>query len=600
VPRPAEGRNGHTGKSCIAKSSSLPHVHAAEPKADPNLEVFDKLHTGPDKILLRIDAFLGEWLSPDYFEDITPPPNSTMMVAGAKSALLRRGEHIEVQPSAPSSKGYFPGGWVKNNASSAVASRTNTENGTFPTMGSLAQALPRRERSGSHGTLLRQRSRSRDSPASVASAHSPSDRLYHPPIPSYAVSPADPIPRGYVNHARDACVNIDFQWDSMREPQEWGDGGDFGEEWSTMHKRFRKGLAGMMEWYREHGWAPPQDSFPGFTFSQRPALPKHAATDPGPLSNGQVDDSEDEELVLVLVTHGAGCNALLGAITNQPVLIDVGLAALSMAVLRDQPRKHSVPTIFARRSSVVDPGMADTYEMKLLASTDHLRPGVDPSKVPQPLSPSVVSSPSLEYRRRFGGSSGSNTPISQADSPFSLGPSARGWNSSLGSIRRTSTSGSIPKLQSSNLAGSSSPTGGSGLWTGALRSVSFDKMSDGRSSPGADMVANFQNSFPKPMSNPTHAKTSSSSSIPAVDGSSSPKPTPSNGVEDMEKDDDIGPLRSPKLPGTLGRTNSQSGGGLWTPKTQAAGNGLWGPPRLDEVYEHGRGPKRRWTVSDGE
>ncbi|KAI3486832.1 hypothetical protein L1887_49537 [Cichorium endivia] len=46
---------------------------------------------------------------------------------------------------------------------------------------------------------------------------------YVPPTPSYAVSTSDHIPRGYVAHARNATVNVDYQWDSSRYPQNWGD-----------------------------------------------------------------------------------------------------------------------------------------------------------------------------------------------------------------------------------------------------------------------------------------------------------------------------------------------------------------------------------------
>lgn len=595
-----------------------------------NPEVNSKPYIGPEKILLRIDAFLGEWLSPDYYEDITPPPNSTMMVAGAKADLLRRSDYVEAPPRAPSSKGHFPGGWVRGNASPAlngrVNSRKNAEDGPLPTLGSLAQALPHRERSNSQGSpLVRQRSRSQDphAPVHLTPAHKPNSKLYDAPIPSYAVSPSDPIPRGYVNHARDACVKVDFQWDSMREPQLWGDGGEYGDEWSTMHKRFRRGLAGMMQWYREHGTktVPPRDLFPGFTFTERTSGPKPNIISHRPTPSEEEEDDDDEELVLVLVTHGAGCNALLGAISNQPVLIDVGLAALSMAVVRDVPRKSST-TIYSRRSSVVDPGMADTYEMKMLASVDHLRPGVDPSKLPQPQSPAPAASPSLEYRRRIG-SSATSTPTTQIESPLSLGTtSTRGWNSSLGSMRRTSTQDSTSNIWSSNASGTASgtstPGGSSGLWGSNLRTVSVSESHkmDGRASPGADMVEMFQKSYPKPKSNAIYSQPSDTSTIPSLDGASSPKTSPANGdskpsalvngSEEHEKHDEVAPLKAPAKPsGTATTTKTDNppapAAGLWGgAKTHTPNYGMWGPPRLTDVYEHGRGPKRRWTMTERE
>jgi hypothetical protein len=52
---------------------------------------------GIKKSTIRVDAFLGEWLSPDYFESITPPPSSIMMVASAKADLLRREDYSHLQ-----------------------------------------------------------------------------------------------------------------------------------------------------------------------------------------------------------------------------------------------------------------------------------------------------------------------------------------------------------------------------------------------------------------------------------------------------------------------------------------------------------------------
>lgn len=609
IPRPALDRNGSLGSSVLAKSPRL-RSPAVQPvhAIDRNVQA-SRPYAGPDKTLLRIDAFLGEWLSPDYFEDITPPPNSTMMVAGAKADLLRRGEYVEVLPPAPQSKGHFPGGW-KSNVPSATASRKNREEASLSAMGSLAQALPQRERSSSgSGPLVRMRSREHAAAAPLATAHKVPSYIYDPPIPSYAVSPSSPIPRGYVSHARDACVNVDWQWDSMREPQGWGDGGEYGDEWSTMHKRFRRGLAGIMKWYRENGSKPPQTRFLRLTTERPRATLVHAATDPE--SKFDQEDDEDEELVLVLVTHGAGCNALLGAISNQPILIDVGLAALSMAVRRQEPRRPSVPVLL-RRHSVVDPGMSDTYEMKYLASLDHLRPGVDPSKPPQQQSPASVASPSVESRRRFGyGSGGANSPVSAIDSPFAFVESARsGWNSSLGSMRRSSTSGTGSGSRALSTSGTTSSPASSGLWS-VSKAPTIDSLNEEQKSPGADMVLDFANQAPKssttsskPTSNPapevdSAIDTRSISNLEEAFSTTSLGPG-INGHEDKEHEDDVAPLRKTKQP-SRSTSISGGGGGLWTPKGPSTINRLWGPPRLEEVFEHPYDtPKRRWTVSENE
>ncbi|KAF2116297.1 hypothetical protein BDV96DRAFT_658536 [Lophiotrema nucula] len=570
-------------RSSLTQSSLARHASIVEPIEDPKLQVFRNLHNGPERILLRIDAFLGEWLSPDYFEDITPPPNSTMMVAGAKADLLRREEYVEVQPTSRDSKGHFPGGWVKSNGSSAAPSRSSTQHDGFPTMGSLAQALPHRERASSQSSVASWSSRaSGKGPSSLTTAHKVPDHIYDPPVPSYAVSPADPIPRGYMSHARDACIEVDFQWDSMRAPQEWGDGGEYGDEWSTMHKRFRRGLGGMMSWYGEYGIMAPKEKISGFTYKETnghvPVL-SHHTSDPGPEPD-QSDD--DEELVLILVTHGAGCNALLGAISAQPVLLDIGLASLSMAVRRGEPRRISVNGYNGLRQASLDAAVPEQYELKTLAAVDHLRPGVDPRKLSEtkPQSPAIAPSPSLEYRRRFN-STATSSPI---DSPFSIGQPYRPIvNSSLGSMRRSSTSGSSSSRFLGGDTGTSTPASStSGLWGSKLRAPTPQETNppDGRHSPGQDMVSAF--AMHKP-------------SVSSINTDVSPSTAPVKKEDDhSQENDDV-----PPLPSSLGASLSPfAAQGLWAPKQVGAVQGLWGSG--NEV-EREKGPKRRWTInqSDG-
>lgn len=631
VPAPSKERSGALGSSPLASSTRAQSPRSASPSvqpayldslADPSLEVYSKPRKGEEKILLRIDAFLGEWLSPDYYEDITPPPNSTLMVAGAKADLLRRGDNLQAQPDVNSSKGHFPGGWGGPNKGVAAAAaataaatpaRSGVDNDAFPSMSSLAQNLHlTRERagslngssSGSGGAVQASRPRGNFLSLNPSTRHV-IKKNYNSPAPSYSVSPADPIPRGYVAHAREACVTVDFQWDSMRPPQNWGDGGEYGDEWSTMHKRFRKGLTGMMEWYSEHGATPPKHQFPGFTFSHRqqpeeelrPSAPQvtNFAANPLRLLNGKAED-EEEELVLVLITHGAGCNALLGAIQNQPVLIDVGLASLSMAVRRDYPRQLSASTVFERRLSVADPGMSDSYEMKMLASVDHLRPGTNPAVISAPesatQSPAVhASSTSGNYRRRFtGGSSSASTP---SDSPITLDASYRSWLGNANGVRRTASSGSNSRYSRLNDSGGSSSL--AGLWS-SPRTTPLDANSDTKSSPGADMVLNF--AAQQPASEPKPSVMPSSQAATNSAAETTHELTKMTTNEQSESGDSVAPL-----PSSLHRTNSVSkaggGGGLWGVKPQATTHqGLWGSPKLSGVTERESGFKRRWTITE--
>jgi len=534
------------------------------------------------------------------------------MVAGAKADLLRRGDYIQEQPNPNSSKGHFPGGWSGNKA--AANTTQGAGRGAAPAMTSMAQAAPLRERSSSYaGSLGVPKAISREAVSPLAlptqtPTHTPGHtgkpgRVYQPPHPSYSVSPADPIPRGYVAHAQDACVQVDFQWDSMREPQNWGDGGEFGDEWSTMHKRFRRGLTGMLQWYRTHGTAPPKQQFPGFMFKEplrlTPPPMAHTKSDPFPkLGDGLDGEEEEEELVLILVTHGAGCNALLGAMTNQPVLMDIGLASLSMAVRRDEPRKSPVSaTLHERRLSIADPGMSDTYEVKLSASIDHLRPGVDPSKPPsaqtQAQSPAILPSPLLDYRRRFTGSSTASTP---SETPFSLGEPYRTRNSSMSSMRRTMSSGSNSRYIQSAMSGAASPSGGGGLWSGA-------------STPAGEAEVGLHSVHQQPRSKSTTTTTTT----PAVSSSENDaKPTlrVDGGFDsshdltrlDSKEEREVGDKSTPLVSAPARKQSATtSTPGLWGAKaTPKSSNGLWGPPKLDDVYEHTHGPKRRWTMTERE
>ena len=320
------------------------------------------------KALLRVDAFLGEWLSPDYFEKITPPPGSKMMLASAKGDLLRDKEPFDtVPPSSRNASGNFPGGW---GSSGSLANRSDSsdEETLLVDMSSISKTLPRISRANSHHIGEPRKMPSVKLTSHVQDSYS-QNAFYVAPIPSYAISPSQPIPQGYVAHARDACVKVDIQWDSMRRPLEWGNGGGFGEEWSAMHKRFRRGFYEMISWYRSNDMSITLEA----TADEIRPLPT--------LDIEGIDGDDEVDTVLVLVTHGAGCNALIGALTNQPVLIDVGMASLTMAVKKSVDYKrvasptHTSASPPRRRHSVIDYGISDDYEVKLVASTEHLRAG---------------------------------------------------------------------------------------------------------------------------------------------------------------------------------------------------------------------------------
>ncbi len=85
--------SSHVSKPMHSSPSIRPTIATSSPRLVPISEppTASKVNGRPQeqpenikKSTIRVDAFLGEWLTPDYFEQITPPPSSIMMVAGAK------------------------------------------------------------------------------------------------------------------------------------------------------------------------------------------------------------------------------------------------------------------------------------------------------------------------------------------------------------------------------------------------------------------------------------------------------------------------------------------------------------------------------------
>lgn len=421
-------------------------------------------HVEFQKNVLRIDAFLGEWLSPDYFELVTAPPPSNMMVAGAKGELLRSAEQLQ---GAKIEADETPSDWGTH----AHVNPSNGKRRSSFTMEQLARALPG---FGSASQIPNHDSRNSANNASLPKLQTVQNIGYAPPTPTYALLAKDSIPTGYVAHARDACVNVDFQWDSMREPQNWGDGGTYGEEWSSMHRRFRKGLIDMVSWYKH--------KIPNFDPQD-----EHSKSDL--LSQEEEDDYDDSDIIAVIVTHGAGCNALIGALTNQPVLMDVGMGSLTMAVHKGpsiaigspiSPQRSHSSMGGRRRSSSTQLGLSDEYELQILASTEHLRAGADPLKIPALHSPKLMPSIAEIDRRSLSGSSGTVTP--ELDRP-------RAKNSSLGSMRRTTAKNRTVRTDS---IVTSASTSSGGLW--GSRASSVEKVEDRPPSPDTNWTLNWADS----------------------------------------------------------------------------------------------------------
>ncbi|SMQ45494.1 unnamed protein product [Zymoseptoria tritici ST99CH_3D7] len=577
------------------------------------------------KTKLRVDAFLGEWLNPQYFDHITPPPPSSMMVATAKAELLQT---EEVDTFTPTTTQRTSGGSLWNGANNRAGSSRESplDDWSHVTNALLHAPIARRDRSNSASSVGSNESSGRKSPFRPKSPFRHGHGFqpltstmpkveastYYPPQPHYAISNSDTIPRGYISHARVNTVNVDYHWDSSRHLQEWGDGGQFGEEWSSMHRRFRRGLNGVMEWYSQHGSEERGEDALGLE-----QVMTHEST----------DDDDQEDLVVIMVTHGAGCNALIGALTNQPVLMDVGMASLTMAV-----RKENAPTLVLsqevpeaaltsptatspaspdpaaminghdRRRSSLDIGLSAMYEMKLVSSSEHLRAGVDPTKAPTKSIPANMKNAQdalAKYKRN--GAASHAAAGAGIDASWDLGePKRNSSNSSLGSMRRPSApAGTLHRSDSPSDRKSPAPTFSTGLWTPPSgrgtpkldamkqkeeKSTHFPQLDGGdrSGSPG---------SAPSPPASRPASATGKNISNQADGSSNQDTAAAAHDAHVSEAADDVGdlPRVSEKLPQNLSRGLSQKG--LWG--RQTSGDRV---PRKHPVDT----PKRRWTVNEND
>lgn len=390
-------RSSLSRASTISATSNGDAQYPFPPRSQPVTEQVD------DKIEMKLDPYLGEWLSPSYFENSRPPPSTHLIVNRAKETLTRplveiRGADLSAFLPVPESP--------ENDQENELAANASLEKGGLRAMAAAGHSLPHRARHTSISFATdratgAQKSRTRMRSASV----------YSPPVPQYSLAPQDSIPPGFVAHARDGCVEPDLDWDST--DMGWGDAGTFPEEWSAMHVRLRLGLQKTMAYYEDY-------------------KPRQTDDD---------DDDDDEHVVLVLVTHQAGANALIRLMTGAPALHDVGVASLTLAVRRPVLRRppslintnHS-PLGFGRESrknsrrGSLDLGLADDFEMKIIASTEHLRHGSNPLGLN---SPKPGWSPAMSGRRTAGAGMGAGTASDGLDGftigdPFSWRPAATG------------------------------------------------------------------------------------------------------------------------------------------------------------------------------
>ena len=273
-----------------------------------------------------------------------------------------------------------------------------------------------------------------------------------------------------------------------------------------------------------------------------------------------------------------------------------------------------------RRSSL-DIGLSAIYDMRLVSSSEHLRPGVDPTKAPTSMTSNVRGAQeALARYKQFGSlphaAAGAGTELSwnvQDPSGRRTNPSA-----ALGSIRRPSASSIPQRLPSpANVSKCSarsseehisapSPglwtppgTASPGLWTppsgGTPRldaqkmkeekNALFSRLNDtgGRTSPGRKM---FANSPPNSRPGSSNARERPKAAV----GDSKPEPKQQDSVL-AESEDDVS-----ELPVKVGEAPPQSLSRGLSVKT------LWGKQASGDrvVRKFDPTPKRRWTVNQND
>lgn len=508
------------------------------------------------------------------------------MLASAKASLLRREDYSNNPNFAPYNNATSGQTWGQ------TPTPTSPVNGADSSVSSLADVLRRAGRS--------------DSVTSVTS--NGESRLltggaYVAPVPAYAISHNAEIPNGYVPHARDNCCDVDYQWDSMRGALDWGDGGSLGEEWTSMHQRFRKGLQKLVDWYSTS-----ENPTEMVTKKRRASVTDDYV---------MVEDEDVEvESVVILVSHGAGCNALIGAITHKPVLTDVGLASLTEAV-----RKPGVSEVEANGLRRAAGGSGSTvsessglvaiheyYDMKLFASSEHL------SSSRSSRAQSVSASVNPPSRARLNSSGLLNSPLAASSGGSFLNDSYMGRSPSINvaSVRRDSESSSRPSgrlgLNTSGLNGGitvgsgmrtflrQTPAAG-GLWSPLRNTLDTPEEDDDNFLPN---FSSFDTAAPSTTAK-TEAKTEAATEE-AARPSTPPKSLNGSDIGRVRSNSKVSPRTNAIGNATCVILEEEHETVSALPQLGLGAGGLWGSPRpLGEDFSRDlSSTKRRWTVTESQ
>ena len=308
------------------------------------------------RIKLKLDAFLGEWLTVDYFEHMYASPNATYLLETAKIDLLRGTEDIADDSDDTICKIVIketPPDYNTSKNRKAIATKSPSEQGFQPQDHACSENYVRNnyDKCGIKVSTIFRTEFSLENGRDRASLDC--DKL----------SKSESTPQGIIDQARRKYVKVDGQWDSMKEPLLWGDGGELGEDWGSMHQRLNTGLHCLLNWYMNK------------ELHNQGAL---EATDS--LSS----EEHESDTVIIIVTHGAACNALIGAFTNQPIVVEVGTSSFTMFVRKEKVSEETLRCSITSRMELPQSrsNLSNIYNLKLLASTQHLQPDINPTKIP--------------------------------------------------------------------------------------------------------------------------------------------------------------------------------------------------------------------------
>lgn len=169
---------------------------------------------------------------------------------------------------------------------------------------------------------------------------------------------AGPVPDNILLHGW-SLLDADVQFDSLQH----GAGGSFEESWDAMLMRFQRGMHKVLVEQSTHA-----------TGSDKPFAEAPSREQVPRGSHSEYQAAPEKENVVLFLTHGAGCTALIHALSGTPTqdLPYIKRSSLSMAV-----RVGSRETVnLGGEEGSRDASVLGLYRLDLINSLDHLPSGI--------------------------------------------------------------------------------------------------------------------------------------------------------------------------------------------------------------------------------